>query len=612
MTKKELQKLNFRKYKLIPIMLLVACLFMGVGYASINSITMKISGNALARAEEIGEVYISDYKVLDDTSSSNDDESTSTIDSVNLTIFGSTINLPSTNPNGFITYSITVRNTTTDNYMFDGVKYILEKEFYDNENIVFDELIGLKSGDILYSKSSVTFTITFHYKDYQVVDNNSLTSVLEFAFIKTYIGDTMKNMMRQLAEPDNKASKFVTSSEGINFLAASSDTNGNGIYVMAETQSQTNPIYYFRGNVDNNNVVFGKYCWKIVRTTETGGTKLIFNGLKANDGSCNNTDVNTELFYQVNYNSVTKAAGAGYNYTDTSLTMYHVLDTNVPLGTIFAHDVSYDENTKMYTLSDDRYVSTEIFSTEKFNGIKEHHYTCLSATEDSCQTVSFVYMGRADRIFFLKLTNNDRPDDFLNVEFEGNSTNATKSTVRIQIDTWWSNEMTSLNSYLEDTVFCNDRSIYTKNGWTLTGSIEDVTAEKLGFGAQGRTIFGGTPSVICKYKADSFTTNAANGNGLLEHPVALLTLDEAALAGFSWHEETTNNYLYNGKVWWTMSPGFLSATGVYIGVVHSSLDNVSPTYKTNNAGGVRPVISIKSDVTIKSGQGTATSPFIIE
>ncbi len=40
-------------------------------------------------------------------------------------------------------------------------------------------------------------------------------------------------------------------------------------------------------NADQNgNVIFGDYCWQIVRTTADGGVKLIYNGLKTNDNKC--------------------------------------------------------------------------------------------------------------------------------------------------------------------------------------------------------------------------------------------------------------------------------------------------------------------------------------
>ena len=125
-------------------------------------------------------------------------------------------------------------------------------------------------------------------------------------------------------------------------------------------------------------------------------------------------------------------------------------------------------------------------------------------------------------------------------------------------------------------------------------------------------MFGNKPSVDCQYKSDRFTMDDQLGNGLLNYPVGLLTLDEANLAGVSWNEENETHYLNNGYVWWSMSPGFVSAGSTYMGVIYSLLDNVLPTYTTRNAGGIRPVISLKPGTIIKGGYGTPDSPFTID
>ncbi len=74
----------------------------------------------------------------------------------------------------------------------------------------------------------------------------------------------------------------------INFANPSSDTNGKGLYILPGTESDTHPIYYYRGAVDNNNVVFAGYCWQMVRTTDTGGIKMIYNGEPVVTGSGEN------------------------------------------------------------------------------------------------------------------------------------------------------------------------------------------------------------------------------------------------------------------------------------------------------------------------------------
>ena len=64
----------------------------------------------------------------------------------------------------------------------------------------------------------------------------------------------------------------------IDFSKTSKESNTNGIYMTTNTDSGK-PVYYYRGAVDNN-VLFANFCWKIIRTTETGGVKLIYNGVQ--------------------------------------------------------------------------------------------------------------------------------------------------------------------------------------------------------------------------------------------------------------------------------------------------------------------------------------------
>ena len=68
-------------------------------------------------------------------------------------------------------------------------------------------------------------------------------------------------------------------------------------------------IKYYRGNVTNNNVNFAGYCWKIIRTTEKGGTKLLYNGKPDSNGVCTNTgndSLLTATTFNINSNNLTK------------------------------------------------------------------------------------------------------------------------------------------------------------------------------------------------------------------------------------------------------------------------------------------------------------------
>lgn len=105
--------------------------------------------------------------------------------------------------------------------------------------------------------------------------------------------------------------KNAISDANIDFSKPSSDTNGKGIYVKSNLENTikskiktnttessfetNNPIYYYRGDVKDNNVIFANMCFKIVRTTNSGGIKLIYNGLPNDNNTCNKIGEDTVI-----------------------------------------------------------------------------------------------------------------------------------------------------------------------------------------------------------------------------------------------------------------------------------------------------------------------------
>jgi len=128
---------------------------------------------------------------------------------------------------------------------------------------------------------------------------------------------------------DNVNSTYVKNSPaGINFGEVSSDTNGKGLYYTSDL-SRTEDIdengigervYYYRGAVENNYLIFANYCWRVVRTNEDGSVKLRYGGVPTtSDGitSCPQTgeDVNiTTMAFNSYYDDV---AYSGYMYPNT-------------------------------------------------------------------------------------------------------------------------------------------------------------------------------------------------------------------------------------------------------------------------------------------------------
>ena len=97
----------------------------------------------------------------------------------------------------------------------------------------------------------------------------------------------------------------------IDFSKTSEQDNTNGIYMTTNTDSGK-PVYYYRGNVDNR-VIFANFCWRIVRTTETGGVKLIYDGVPSN-GQCSNTGSNSTIGSSKFNESDDNAKYVGYMY----------------------------------------------------------------------------------------------------------------------------------------------------------------------------------------------------------------------------------------------------------------------------------------------------------
>ena len=200
--------------------------------------------------------------------------------------------------------------------------------------------------------------------------------------------------------------------------------------------------------------------------------------------------------------------------------------------------------------------------------------------------------------------------------------NINNSIIKNYIDSWYQSQLTNYASYISDTLFCNDRSIGSDEGVEYATNNYGETYGKLGYGTN-TTLYGGNSRVIeeialgkgnkatlkCNNKNDAFTVgDTIKGNGALDYPVGLLTIDEANMAGGAW-DENYNYYLITGNGYWTGSPHvYYSGTALvhYVsGGGYLSFDSVYSSY------GVRPVINLKSD-SLKSGSGTISSPYEVE
>ena len=390
----------------------------------------------------------------------------------------------------------------------------------------------------------------------------------------------------------------------IDFSKTSEKTNTNGIYVTTNTENGV-PVYYYRGNVDNH-VIFANFCWRIVRTTETGGVKLIYDGVPT-DGQCNNTGDDTTIGtsrFNREYNS---PAYVGYMYG--TVYVYKSRDvSSLTDSIVFGNDVTYDTITNTYTLKD-AFTLTDPSnlnkdSTEYTTIANKYHYTCFTSN-NSCQNVNYVHYINNLTFFYFELSGGKNHLDILK-EMLDNSTNENDSVAKTTIDTWYQNNMTDYTSKLEDTVFCNDRTYnINKSGWDKGYNNNNTL---LTFDDYQRVHSYKQPSLICPRVNDRFTTDSSNGNGALTYPVGLITIDESIYAGGAYYTTNSSYFLNNGVGYWSSSSFNFAIYAIMCYINDSTLGN---SVVHSFLGSIRPVISLKQGTVLSSGSGTATDPFIV-
>ena len=173
-----------------------------------------------------------------------------------------------------------------------------------------------------------------------------------------------------------------------------------------------------------------------------------------------------------------------------------------------------------------------------------------------------------------------------------NGSEGTASTIKTYLDNWYNNNLKSHESKIVTSDYCNDTS-YSQSGSTRY------------YGAYDRLYSNYEPSLEC-------VDTGVNYGGKYKLKVGLLSADEIALSGIAGrgiggNTYNTNNYLYKGYWWWSFSPRNANATDAYVfnASYYLSYDN------TNDSGGVRPVINLKADTLITSGNGTASNPYVV-
>ena len=368
---------------------------------------------------------------------------------------------------------------------------------------------------------------------------------------------------------------------------AKTDTTYLALYTGEGADTYANPVYYYKGNVQNNNVLFGGFCWKIVRTTETGGVKIVYNGVQK-DGSCNNTGTDSQIGESAFNDDYNSPAYVGYMYN--TVYPYSSKSMSTQSNIVFGNSFTYANGT--YTLTDTKTVATW---SSGYNTINNNHYTCMT-TGTTCTSIYYVYYTNSSSAYYITLTNGKSVDDALNEMLYADNVNKNDSTIKAYIDSWYENNLASYEDKLEDTVFCNDRGILNLNGWDPNGG-------STGSYLQFKNYSTSNNSLVCANETDRFSMS--NVKAKLKHPIGLLSVLELSLSGYS---NANGHYFNNGQWVWLASPYGFNRSIAYVWVANSG---GLTDYNVDYSRVVRPSVSLKPNTYFSSGDGSFTNPFVI-
>ncbi len=202
--------------------------------------------------------------------------------------------------------------------------------------------------------------------------------------------------------------------------------------------------------------------------------------------------------------------------------------------------------------------------------------------------------------------------------YEETHANINDSTIKQVLDNWYETNLKGYEEYINtEAGFCADRTAYKDNTGTISSGGNGKTITYYGAYIKlynGQNNSNASPNIVCNQRDDLYTIiNSNNGNKSLKYPIGLITADEVALAGGMVGENNKNYYLYTQQSYWTLSPYQFNngSASVFSVNVSGWLFGNHATYWVNSNFGIRPVINIASDVTIKSGNGTSSTPYEI-
>src|SRR5574344_1170186 len=155
---------------------------------------------------------------------------------------------------------------------------------------------------------------------------------------------------------------------------ANTATTDEGMYATTDDYGTS---YYYRGAVTTNNVIFGGFCWKVIRINGDGTTRMIYNGTPSNNQCTTTTGTGTKIDTSTFNPYSNDNAYVGYMYGTAGSTTYEATHANTNSSTAkTAIDTWYNTNLSSYSskISDTLFCNDRSLSSGTGIGTTETYY----------------------------------------------------------------------------------------------------------------------------------------------------------------------------------------------------------------------------------------------
>ncbi len=510
-----------------------------------------------------------------------------------------------------------VTNDATYPYTFDSTNKTWTSTNHDNDKTGTITFTVSEPGDYYLNyimSSEAQYDSASFYKNGTELENHSgtesgtitLTELTTLDIIKiTYSKDSGSssgndNVVFSLGKAIGEVKKSCNNRETNSVITSIGDFNSSDSspayvgYMYNTVYEGSSETIIFSGSFSGSKIVGDSVTYTY------NGLKYILNNTSTVSVSSSNI---SEMVgkYTCDSSSATSCSSPYYivGYSGTKIYYYRLSGGNTNGASysnknyVFGNSFTYANGT--YTLSDTVTINSDTFIANK-TSVNTHHYTCLT-DGTTCTSIYYIYYISDGEPYYITLTNGKSVDDAINEMLYADDVNKNDSVIKTEIDSWYKDNMTSYTNKLEDTVFCNDRTIYSKGGWNPNGG---STTTYLYFKNYNTNY-----SLACTNETDRFSVS--NSKAKLTYPVGLLSAPEVWLAYRNANSSTY--YLNIGSMYWLVSPYYYDYFYPSNSFVTSG--TVSGFYRFDYVG-VRPVISLKPNTEYISGDGSYTNSFIVE